>query len=103
MQHNKGTMIVSDTERVQLAKQRHAANEKHLRELRTQRDKIACTKKRRCYILPPLREPCEACTAAGWLLFSLIVARDKLRVSADYLRKALKRAGKSAVLPPGRA
>lgn len=93
MRHNQGTMIVTDTERVQLAKQRHEANEKRLRELREQRDKIACTKKRRCYILPPLHEPCETCKAAGWLLFEVLVARDKLKVSGDYLRRALKRAG----------
>lgn len=93
MRHNQGSMLVSNDERVQLAKQRHAANEHRLRELRAKQDKIACTKKRRCYILPPLREPCEACAASGWLLFELLVARDKLKVSTDYLRRAVKRAG----------
>lgn len=91
MRHNLGTMIVTDAERVQLAKQRHETNEKRVRELQTQRDKIACTKKRRCYILPPLKEPCEACMAAGWLLFEWRIARDTLRTSADYLRRARKR------------
>jgi hypothetical protein len=95
MRHNTGTMLVSDAERVQLAKQRHAANEQRLRELEKQREAIACTKKRRCYILPPLHDPCEACMASGWLLFELLVIRDRVRVSADYLRRALKRqAGK---------
>lgn len=95
MRHNQGTMLVSDAERVQLAKQRHEANEQLLRELRAQRDKIACTKKRRCYILPPLREPCEVCKESGWLLFELFAARDKVRLAADYLRRAIKRkAGK---------
>lgn len=93
MKHNQGTMIVSDAERVQLAKQRHEANEQRERELFRQVVKIACTKKRPCYILPPLREPCDACRAAGWLLFERLVARDKLKVSANYLRRAVKRAG----------
>ncbi len=91
MRHIQGTMLVSDDERLQLAKQRHEANYRHLRELQAQRDKIACTKKRRCYILPPLSEPCEACKEAGWLLFQWRIAVDKLKVSADYLRRAVKR------------
>lgn len=99
MRNNQGTMIVTDTERVQLAKQRHEANERRLRELQGQRHNINCSKKRPCYVLPPLREPCDACREAGWLLFSIGVARDKLKVSSDYLRRALKRAGKIARVP----
>lgn len=93
MRHNQGTMIVSNQERVQIARQRHESNERYLCELRKQRDGIACMKKRRCYVLPPLREPCDACREAGWLLFALLVARDKLKLSADYLRRATKRSG----------
>jgi hypothetical protein len=95
MRHNQGTMIVTDTERVQLAKQRHEANEQHLRKLQGQRASIACTKKRCCWIAPPPHDPCDACRDAGWLLFSLLLARDKVKVSAAYLRRAMKRkAGK---------
>lgn len=81
MRHNQGTMLVSDTERVQLARQRHQANEQRLRELRAQRDKITCARKRRCHVFPPLSEPCDACRESGWLLFLLLLQRHRPRAA----------------------
>ena len=89
MMMTRGMMLVSKTERVQIAKQRHEANQKRVKELQAQRDRIACANHRRCYISLP-QEPCEACKSAGWMLYELEISKDKMRISGNYLRRAIK-------------